>query len=249
MDRKRRPYGSGSVYKRKNKYWIAYYSDGRLVREPVSFDRETAEKVLKTRQADVIRRRFRLPKAEKLSFEEMGKRYLEWSKANKKSWDRDIYSVKNLMNFFGDFRLSQITPFLIEQYKEERKNTVRISKAKKKEMKYSNAYINRDLALLKHLFSLAIKWGFADYNPVKEVKFLKEDLREKILSLDEIQRIMEEANMELKPIIITALTTGMRLGEILTLKWSQVNFQAGFIKIEHSKNGKMRKIPMSHVLT
>ena len=85
MDRKRRPYGSGSVYKRKNKYWIAYYSDGVLVREAVSLDRETAEKVLKTRQADVIRRRFRLPTTEKLGFEEMAKSYLEWSKTNKKA--------------------------------------------------------------------------------------------------------------------------------------------------------------------
>jgi len=249
MAKKRRPYGSGSVFKRKNKYWIAYYSDGRLVREAVSLDRETAEKVLKTRQADVIRRRFRLPSTEKISFVEMGKKYLSWSKTNKKSWERDIFSVNNLLTFFGEMRLSQITPFLIEKYKEERKNTVKISSKRKIERRPSNAYINRDLALLKHLFTLAIKWGYADYNPVKEVKFLKEELKERILAPDEIRLLLEEANRNLRPIVLTALCTGMRLGEILSLKWSHVNFHSGFIQVEHSKNGKMRKVPMSSVLT
>jgi len=247
--KKRRPYGSGSVYKRKNKYWIAYYEDGRLIREPVSLGKETAEKVLKTRQADIIRRKFKLPIMEKISFVEMGKKYLKWSKTNKKSWERDIYSMKNLVGFFGEHRLSQITPLLIEQYKEERKSTIRVSKVKKMKRKFSNAYINRDLALLKHLFTLAIKWGYVDQNPVKEVKFLREDLKERILKPEEIQKLLDEANDGLRPVIITALNTGMRLGEMLSLKWHQVNLQAGFIQIEHAKNGKMRKIPMNATLT
>jgi len=246
--RKRRPYGSGSVFKRKGKFWIAYYSDGKQIREAVSYDRETAEKVLKTRQADVIRKRFHLPHAEKISFEEMSKRYLLWSKTNKISWIRDTVSMKNLVTFLGDYKLGQISPFLIEKYKQTRKETVRESKKKKIRKHPSNASINRELALLKHLFSLAIKWRYADSNPVKEVKFLKEEQKERILSPEEIKLLLYEANDDLRPIILTALNTGMRLGEILSLKWSQVNFKAGFIQIEHSKSGKMRKIPMNDLL-
>jgi integrase len=249
MARKRRPYGSGSVYKRKNKFWIAYYSDGALVREAISLDRDTAEKVLKTRQADVIRKRFRLPRTEKLGFEAMARQYLEWSKINKKSWLRDVDSLKNLVPFFKDLRLSDIKPLLIEQYKEKRKKTVRISKVRKIETKPANATINRELALLKHLFSLAIKWDYVDSNPVKGVKFLKENMKERILTPDEIQALLEEANDNLRPIIMTALCTGMRMGEILSLKWSNVNLRAGFLQVEHSKNGKMRKIPISSALT
>ena len=246
--KKRRPYGSGSVFKRGKKYWIAYYDNGILIREPVSFDKEIAEKALKTRQADIIRKRFHLPKTEKTGFEEMGKRYLVWSKANKTSWIRDACSLKNLIAFFGEYRLNQISPFLIEKYKQERKDTVRVSKKRKIKKHPSNAAINRELALLKHLFSLAIKWGFADTNPVKEVKFLKEETKERILSADEIYLLLQESNEILRPIIITALNTGMRLGEILSLKWNQVNFDADFIQVEHSKSGKMRKIPMNSLL-
>jgi integrase len=245
---KRRPYGSGSLFKRKNKYWIAYYSDGQLVRESVSFDRQTAEKVLKTRQADVIRRRFRLPRTEKMGFEEMAKRYLEWSKTNKKSWLRDVGAIKNIVPYFGNRRLTEISPLLVEKYKEKRKNTVRISKVKKIETQPANATINRELALLKHLFNLAIKWDYADSNPVKQVRFLREEMKERILSQGEIQRLLKSANEGLRPIIITALTTGMRLGEILSLRWIQVNFEAGFIQVEHSKNGKIRKIPINSLL-
>jgi integrase len=130
-----------------------------------------------------------------------------------------------------------------------RKNTVRISKVRKIETRPSNATINRELALLKHLFSLAMKWDYVDSNPVKGVKFLKEEMKERILTPDEIQTLLKEANANLRPIIMTALCTGMRLGEILSLKWSDVNLRSGFIQVEHSKNGKMRKIPMSSVLT
>lgn len=248
-NKKRRPYGSGSVYKRKNKYWIAYYENRRLIREPVSLDKETAEKVLKTRQADIIRRKFKLPIMDKMSFVEMGKKYLIWSKTNKKSWIRDAVSLKNLVAFFGEYKLAHINSFLIEEYKDKRKNTVRISKKKKIETRPSNASVNRELALLKHLFNLAKKWGFADSNPVRGVRFLKEDLKERILSQEEIQRLLDAASDYLKPIIIIALNTGMRLSEILKLKWSQVNFEACFVQIVHSKSGKMRKIPMNSLLT
>ena len=108
--------------------------------------------------------------------------------------------MNNLLTFFGEMRLSQITPFLIEKYKEARKNTVKISPKKKIEKRPSNAYINRDLALLKHLFTLAIKWGHADYNPVKEIKFFKEELKERILTPDEIQLLLREANDYLRRI-------------------------------------------------
>jgi len=123
------------------------------------------------------------------------------------------------------------------------------AKVRKIEKRPANATINRELALLKHLFSLAIKWDYVDSNPVKGVKFLKENMKERILTPDEIQTLLEEANDNLRPIIMTALCTGMRMGEILSLKWSNVNLRSGFIQVEHSKNGKMRKIPISSALT
>jgi integrase len=247
--KKRRPYGSGSVFKRGKKYWIAYYSNGKLVREAVSLDRDTAEKVLKTRQSDIIRRRFHLPTTQKMRFEEMAKQYLEWSKINKRSWLRDADSLKNLVPFFKVHSLSEITPLMVDQYKEMRKKTVKVSKVSKIEKRPANATVNRELALLKHLFSMAIKWEYVDSNPVKGIKFLKENMKERILTTEEISTLLDEANENLHRIVLTALCTGMRLGEILALKWRDVNLRSGFVQVEHSKNGKMRKVPINSALT
>ncbi|MEW6455094.1 MAG: site-specific integrase [Acidobacteriota bacterium] len=246
--RTRRPYGTGSIFLRGKKFWIAYYFNGRRVREGGFESKSDAEKVMKMRQGDIYQQRYKLPRQVKISFMEMVEKYFEWAKINRKSWPNDIHLAKHLSGYFSGFKLSQITNFLVEQYKIERKKEIKISPVKKIKKTPSNATINRELALLKRMFNLAIKWELADSNPVKGIRFLKEEPREKILTPEEIKKLLQESNGHLKPIIITALNTGMRLREILYLRWGQVNFQEGFIHITHSKNGKIRRIPMNSML-
>lgn len=105
------------------------------------------------------------------------------------------------------------------------------------------------------MFTMAVKWGRAQRNPVKEVKMFKEPKgRERILSEEEEGRLLEAVesttkSQHLTPIIITALNTGMRKGEILNLKWSNVDFKGRVITVEGTKNGEIRKIPMNQKLT
>jgi len=78
--------------------------------------------------------------------------------------------------------------------------------------------------------------------------------KDRILSEDEEARLLETVRTtskekHLEPIIITALNTGMRKGEILNLKWSNVDSQNGVIIVEGAKNGEVRKIPMNQKLT
>jgi len=70
----------------------------------------------------------------------------------------------------------------------------------------------------------------------------------RFLSLEECQRLIEAAEPHLKPIIITALNTGMRKGEILTLTWRQIELKHGYIHLEKTKNGERRDIPMNDTL-
>ncbi|MFX0211364.1 MAG: site-specific integrase, partial [Candidatus Hodarchaeota archaeon] len=58
----------------------------------------------------------------------------------------------------------------------------------------------------------------------------------------------EECTDHLKPIVVTALHTGMRRGEILSLKWDQVNLSKRIIRVEKTKSGKIRYIPINDVL-
>ena len=111
------------------------------------------------------------------------------------------------------------------------------------------ASVNRELACFKHLYTMAIKWRKANVNPVKEVKLFKEKLGPvRVLSRDEEKKLLDAACDHLKPIVVTALNTGMRKGEILRLRWNRVDFINDVITVEDSKNGETREIPMNHLL-
>jgi integrase len=99
------------------------------------------------------------------------------------------------------------------------------------------------------MFSLAIKWGEAKKNPVADVDFLKEPPgRSRFLSEEEAQNLLSCSDDHLKPIVMTALNTGMRLSEILSLKWDQVHICAviePYLEVKVSKNNKKRFIPLN----
>ena len=146
-----------------------------------------------------------------------------------RSHKRDALSARTLCAFFKNQSFTNISPANIEDYI--------ISRRKEG---VSNATINRELACMKTMYNQAIKWGEAKRNPVIHVKFLEEPPgRTKCLCEEDCQCLIACSADHLRPIIITALNTGMRLGEILSLKWSQVHLNLGFepyIEIEKTKN-------------
>lgn len=77
-----------------------------------------------------------------------------------------------------------------------------------------------------------------------------ESRRKIILTLEEKRKLIECSSDHLKPIIKTTLLTAMRLGELITLRWSDVDFDNNLIivRAEVSKSKKSRKIPISSVL-
>ena len=108
---------------------------------------------------------------------------------------------------------------------------------------------NRHLAMLRAMFNKGVQWGIVAENPAVGIKKLRETPpRDRFLSLDEIKRLLALASDSLRPIIITALHTGMRHGEILNLQWPDVDFVNKLIKVRESKSGKSRSIPMDQTL-
>lgn len=226
------------VYKRGRIYYIDYYYQGRRIRERVGPNKKLASQALDARKGSIVQDRYDLkrPRTE-IRFSVFTKKYLEYSRANKKSYKRDEVSIKALMPYFGDKLLSEITSWLIEKYKVSRREVVK------------PATVNRELACLKHIFSKAIEWGKASDNPVKKVKLFREDNRRlRFLSDEECRDLIASSAEHLRPIIITALNTGMRLGEILGLKWKDINFNQGIITVEKTKNDESRKIQVNDLL-
>ncbi len=174
---------------------------------------------------------------------EFSKEYLSYVKETiaKRSWRRDEISISHLVRFFGESKLSSITPKDILDYQSKR-----LSDGKRP------ATINRELACLKHLFNYAKQRGnFFGENPVSNVKFLEENNQlERILSLEEEERLLSASAPHLRPIILTAVHTGMRKNELLLLKWSNIDFESNIITVEatNTKNRKKKRIPINSSL-
>lgn len=231
------------VYQRGKSWWIEYRYKGKRYWEAVGPDRGLAVDVLAQRKVEIRENRFfpdkQQPK-DPVTFHELAKEYIQWAKTNKKASTcvRELCIMRAFDVEFEGKHIHEITVLDIERWK-----------SKRKEGRMKPATVNRELALLKHLFSMAVRWHKIGENPAREVKRLKgETKRVRFLMPDEVRILLSNCVGFLKPIIMVAVHTGMRKGEILGLKWPQVNFEQGIISVLDSKNHERRDIPMDETV-
>ena len=228
------------LYKRGNTWWMAYAADGRTIRESTrTHNKKMAEKILAERVSAITHGRFDISVRKRSPLlTEFADEYLEvYSQSNKQpqSYRRDQTSVKSLKAFFGNKRLDDIRPMLIEHYKRARLDGGR-----------KPATINRELACLKHMYTIAMKNGRAKTNPVKEAKLLREDNQVRnVLSREHETLLLDHAAPHIQRVIVCALETGMRLGEILSLKWDYVDLSRCLIRVVRTKTGRAREIDIT----
>ena len=246
------------VYLRGKSWYIDFYYEGKRYTEKVGkVSKSIAEEKQDIKRSEVIRGEWK-PKVKKISFEDFKRQYLEYSRANKKpeSARRDGISLKPLGEFFKGRFLSEINPFMIEKYKQKRKQD-RAARFNQKEEgePISVRTINIELSCLRHMFTMAVKWGKAQKNPASEVKLFKQsEGKDRILLPDEETRLFDAIRLNdrshrLELLVITALATGMRKNEVKNLRWPNVDLDNRVITVEGTKNGKVRKIPMNARLT
>ena len=139
-----------------------------------------------------------------------------------------------------------------EENKEERSGWKRVAETTDDIPKGNKpATINRLLATIKHMFTKAVEWEMVEEDVLKrvrKVKQLKENNRRlRYLSVEECQALLEGCDAYLQPIVTVALNTGMRRGELMHLKWENIDLKHGFILLEQqdTKNGERREIPIN----
>jgi len=237
----------------ENKYWyIRYTINGRDKWESIGVagivTKAVAQRILAERKRQIVLGQYEQIGAKIPTLTEFEDEYLSYKKdvRQNRSWKRDKNSMRHLINFFGDNKLSSITPSDIIDYQNKRlKDTINNHPIKP-------ATVNRELACLRSLFNFAKQRNkFFGENPVSKVKFLEENNQmDRILSYEEEERLLNSCPSYIKPIVITALSTGMRKMEILSLKWENVDLNNNVITIEatNSKTKKKKLIPISSEL-
>jgi integrase len=163
----------------------------------------------------------------------------------KASWTTDKHRIETLKSHCGGKSLAEITPDLIDRYRAERLRSFRPGTKKP----ISPTTVNKEVALLKAMLNKAITWSYLDVNPLRSVKRLPEpDGRLRYLDIDEIDRLLSACPAHLLPIVICALHTGMRRGEILGLTWDRVDMKQRFLHLVKTKTRKARSIPINDSL-
>jgi integrase len=230
-----------SIYKRGGNWYIDFTFKGQRIRESIGPSRKGAEKVIAKKKAEIAENKFLDVRKDPdpITFHEFAKEYLAWSKANKKPLTVrcEIFFVREFEEEFGSTNIQEITTWQIEKWKVKKKEHLK------------PASINREISLLKHMFTKAAEWGKVKENPTIRVKCLKcNNKRVRFLMPDEVHRLLSNCADYLKPIVIAAVHTGVRKGEILGLKWEQVDFHHRIISLFDTKNHEGRDIPMDETV-
>jgi len=220
-------------------FCLVISKDGsRIIKKASRDNRRGAERELALIVSE-IETRPGLRRIKKITFGQMCDDYLEtYAKVNHRGWKNDGYVLRGLVIFFGnDTWLQNITTRQVEAYKATRVKTVKA------------ASMNRELGVLKHMLSIAIEWGYLYENPAKPVKKLRENnARLRYLTKAEIDHLISAANPNLRPILITAVNTGMRRGEIFDLKWEHIDLRNRVLEVVDPKNGEKRALPINKTL-
>ena len=233
--------GNGTIYKRGNSWCVGFTVNGRRVRETVGPNKKIAQKVLSLRMTQVLENRYFPPNRQvgRMPFNEFVQMYLERVVSLMKSIRTERNRVKRWVKDLGMRPIGQITRAQIESWRREK-----MSRCKP-------ATINRDLSRLRHMLNIAVEWELLEESPMQGMKFLRENnARTRYLSVGECHRLIDSCMApHIRAIVTVALHTGMRLGEILNLRWQDLDFSSGFILVRDSKNGQARQVPMDSMIS
>jgi integrase len=225
-----------ALFKRGGVWWTYVWVRGvRHAKSTGTGNRKLAERIDNQYKEELNLRLFRMPEMNlDMPFEELFVRFL----ANTGSKPYHIGRAKLLLPFFGGIAIGRITKNLAGEY--------RLARHTQKQV--SDATINRDLGCLRHFLYWAVDEGILPSNPLARPPLVRERRKRRpVMSMEEEALLLSSASIHLHRIIIAALDTGMRRGEILNQQWQDVDFGRRLLFVSHSKTaeGEAREIPFT----
>lgn len=250
-----------TIRKRGKSYQIDYIDpNGKRVR--VSFPKKKEAEAELGKRVSLIaenpKKYLEISKANTTTFDELLEKYKENFKSQR-AWETSKkYSVEKLKGEFSGRLLNSITYYDLESYRNRLMNTLAQQMTTRRE-----SSVNRVMACLRHMLAKGVEWGLLDRNPFDKggsLQLKENNKRLRFLSEKEIKKLISEcpepdrkkAKAEvikgseakhLRDFITIAINSGMRKGEELSLKWSQI--KNGFIYLEKTKTNEPRQIPIN----
>ena len=225
--------------KRGSVYWTYFYVDGVRVQESTgTSNRRQAEQVEQKLKAEANAQRHRLVQVDRrMTFGDLAARFI----ANAEPRLYHIERLEVLLPYFADIPVLRITKAMTKDYRRSRKATKKVT----------DATVNRDLGVLKHIFYWGVDESLLVSNPLARLRMIPERRPPRqILSVGDEEKLLAAASPHLQRIAIAALDTGMRRGEILNQLAEHVDFSRGLLYVSKSKTpaGESREIPLTERL-
>jgi integrase len=232
----------------KTKYWIQYrLEDGKQKKKYIGLSIDEAKDAdgkhgtLK-REGRLKGSVFDVKPESRMSFKELTKWFLGLERVKSLAYFGTLSIYLNKFNSeYGDMAVGELKPADLENLQ-----------AKRKAEGCADSTVDQEIGAAKTLINKAFdneKVGgdvVRVFKKVKKVLKRNSNARDKVLSPDEFQRLMDNAARHTKEILVTAFFTGMRKGEILNLTWDKVDLHKRVIKLEaaDTKDKEARMIPI-----
>jgi len=231
------------LYKRGQAWWMSFTWNGKQYRRPTeTTNRKLAEKIYGKVLTQIAEGKWfeSVPGSDK-TVRELLAHYIKVHTAKNKvpsSLVRDEGIAKRLNAAFGDVTLNKLRPRDISEFKIRRRE----------EGAAANT-VNNELVLLGHAFNLAMReWEWVDSNPVSRVS--KEKVNNKVerwLTNEEEQSILALSPAWLREVVIFAINTGLRQGELMNLTWDRVDLFRKTLTILEQKNKGKDTLPLNEL--
>jgi len=233
-------YGTGTLFKRGRIWYLSYYVDGRQVqRSSRSANLQDAKRLRDQILGKKAREEMGNSSAEKVTCGELLDDLIEYAKTNLKASTAHIFELvieANIRPFFGHLRAVALTT---ERFKDYRRK--RLAQGR------SETTCNRELSILRVALNRGRKCTPPKVTAIPYFPMVPEtNVRQGFLTDDQYEKLRDALPDYLKPLFIVGYFTGVRVGELLAIKWSQVDWEQGFITLnaDETKGGRTRAVPI-----
>ena len=231
-------HGAGTIYKRGRIYWVSVWVNGHAIQQSTRSDKLSAATKLRNKLLGQKQRgEIAGGDPERIRIGELLDDLLEHAELNLKPSTKYIWECvieNSLRPHFGAIKAARLTTEHLKEYRRKRLTQGR-----------TDATANRELSMLRTALHNGRKCTPPKVLNVPHFPIVAEtNVRKGFLSDDQYVKLRDELPSELRPLFVTGYETGVRLGELKVIEWPQVDFEAGLISLEDTKNGEPRLVPI-----